>query len=121
MGRLGKTSRIEGLARKKDECQKHEKCNERGMKCSLMDSHHWKRGEPQYTMDPFCYCQSASNNTYMCLRTVNSTHNFMYCVFENEEDGRRMGARKLTEYYDYRNQPNNVMNQFHRLRSNEVA
>ena len=110
---------MQSLKKKKFECDRHEECNQRGMKCSLMDNHHWKMGEPQYEAEKFCYCQSASNNTYMCLRTVNETHNFMYCVFENE----RMdyGKRELTEYYDYKGDPGNVMNQFYRLRSWQVA
>lgn len=107
------------LEKKKFECDRHEECNQRGMKCSLMDNHHWKKGEPQYEGEKFCYCQSASNNTYMCLRTVNETHNFMYCVFENEKMD--YGRRSLTEYYDYKNDGANVMNQFYKLRSWEVA
>lgn len=66
-------------------------CSERGMKCSRMGSFHWKT-RPFYERDDFCFCQSASNNTYQCLRTINEEDNYLFCAFTTEE---------LYEYYDY--------------------
>eukprot|EP01103_Thecamoeba_quadrilineata_P019769 TRINITY_DN8164_c0_g1_i1.p1 TRINITY_DN8164_c0_g1~~TRINITY_DN8164_c0_g1_i1.p1 ORF type:complete len:546 (+),score=102.31 TRINITY_DN8164_c0_g1_i1:152-1639(+) len=47
---------------------------------------------PYYQGDPFCTCDDATNNTYRCLRTVNATHDWQYCEFD--QDG------GFIEFYD---------------------
>lgn len=55
-------------------------CESERMNCFRHDNEHW-RTAPLWTAGPFCFCMSASNNTYNCVRTINATHNLLYCEF----------------------------------------
>lgn len=55
-------------------------CLSERMNCFNHDNDHW-RTPPLWTSGPFCFCMNANNNTYSCIRTINATHNFLYCEF----------------------------------------
>lgn len=69
-------------------------CESERMNCFRHDNEHW-RTAPLWTAGPFCFCMSASNNTYNCIRTINSTHNLLYCEF----------VTGLVTYYNLRIDP----------------
>uniref|UniRef100_A0A915D4B9 Extracellular sulfatase C-terminal domain-containing protein n=1 Tax=Ditylenchus dipsaci TaxID=166011 RepID=A0A915D4B9_9BILA len=81
-------------------------CNLPQMNCFLHDSTHWKT-PPQWPVEfgGFCFCQNSNNNTYWCLRTINETHNFLYCEFITE----------FVSFYDLRLDPFQLSNIVYQL------
>ena len=89
--------------RKKARLEKE--CLSERMNCFIHDNDHWKtppfwtgslktflrfnktkrkdtnNDNDSVSEGSFCFCMNANNNTYSCLRTINSTHNFLYCEF----------------------------------------
>ncbi|XP_055996146.1 putative extracellular sulfatase Sulf-1 homolog isoform X2 [Ostrea edulis] len=82
--------------------RKHPACKRATMDCTLMDNTHWKT-PPYWTNGPFCFCTNSNNNTYWCIRTINETHDLLYCEFINN----------FISYYDLKKDPYQMRNAIH--------
>uniref|UniRef100_A0A7M5UVW7 Uncharacterized protein n=1 Tax=Clytia hemisphaerica TaxID=252671 RepID=A0A7M5UVW7_9CNID len=68
------------MCKKKPELRTEEDSENYGLKCFLMNKNYWKT-PPYWTGPDFVACVNTANNTHWCLRTINSTHNFLYCKY----------------------------------------
>ncbi|XP_062714903.1 extracellular sulfatase SULF-1 homolog [Aedes albopictus] len=97
--------RLKEERQRKKERKRHRKaklekeCLSERMNCFSHDANHW-RTAPMWDDKPFCFCMNANNNTYSCLRTINQTHNFLYCEF----------TTGLVTYYNLRTDPFETQN-----------
>ncbi|KAG5884439.1 hypothetical protein JTB14_023183 [Gonioctena quinquepunctata] len=94
--------------RKRDQLEKE--CNHEKMNCFHHDNDHWKTA-PQWTAGPFCFCMNANNNTYSCIRTINTTHNFLYCEF----------TTGFVTFYNLRIDPFELQNRVNMLKKEEKS
>lgn len=74
-------------------------CSIPQMNCFAHGPDHWKT-PPMWPAElgSFCFCQNSNNNSYWCLRTINSTHNFLYCEF----------VTGFSSFYDLTEDPDQV-------------
>ncbi|XP_033640197.1 extracellular sulfatase Sulf-1-like isoform X2 [Asterias rubens] len=87
------------LSRKQRKFQNKQDCHVEGMKCTSHDNDHW-RVKPFWTLGHLCLCLNSVNNSYRCLRSINETHDFLYCEFITD----------FLEYFDMTEDPHQKVN-----------
>jgi len=79
------------------------------MNCFSHDDSHWKTA-PLWTGGPFCACTNSNNNTYWCVRNINSTKNYLYCEY----------VTGMITYFDINTDPFQLKNVLHTLSESEL-
>lgn len=94
--------------KKKTKKKKKKKKGGLQMSCFTMTKDHWKT-PPFWDGPDFTACVNTANSTYWCLRTINSTHNFLYCEYWTG----------FVEYFDMNKDPYQLHNIEHALKKDE--
>ncbi|XP_019757678.1 extracellular sulfatase SULF-1 homolog isoform X1 [Dendroctonus ponderosae] len=103
-----KVEDLEEKTRLRKQKKREEVCHHERMTCFEHNNDHW-RTAPRWTGGQFCFCMNANNNTYSCLRTINLSHNFLYCEF----------TTGFITFYNLRIDPFELQNRYDHLNRTE--
>ena len=108
---MKKAKRIRKEKRKLKRMKDNAECpiNDEFMNCFTHNNDHWKT-KPLWTDGAFCACTNSNTNTYSCVRTINATHNYLYCEF----------VSGIITYYNLNIDPYQLRNIYQTLSDSEL-